>query len=163
MPVSDLAWASKVFYVYVDPKVTAVEDALPGANCGGCGYPGCAAAAVAIVEGQAPANCCVGGGPDVQKAVAAVMGVTFEEKEREIAHIRCTGTIDRAERKMIYSGVLDCLAADLVHGGEKVCEEGCIGLGTCASHCPFGAIQLGPEGGPHCQSVTLHGMWNLCT
>lgn len=27
-----LAVASKVFYVYVDPKILAVDDALPGAN-----------------------------------------------------------------------------------------------------------------------------------
>ena len=44
-----LAVAARVFYVEIDPRITAVEDALPGANCGGCGYTGCAACAEAIV------------------------------------------------------------------------------------------------------------------
>ncbi len=152
-----LGIASKVFYVYVDPKVEAVEGALPGANCGGCGFPGCSAAAVAIVDGRAPANCCVGGGPKVQKAVAAILGVSFEEKEREVAHVKCTGTVDRAERKMIYSGVPECVAAAMVHGGEKVCDIGCIGFGTCAAHCPFGAITLGPDGVPVVDTLKCTG------
>jgi len=152
-----LGVASKVFYVYVDPKVEAVEEALPGANCGGCGFPGCAAAAVAIVEGRAPANCCVGGGPSVQKAVAAILGVAFEEKEREVAFVKCTGTVDRAERKMIYSGVHDCIAATLAHEGEKVCDIGCIGLGTCAAHCPFGAITMGPDNLPIIDTLKCTG------
>jgi len=42
-----LALASKIFYVYVDPKIEAVDEALPGANCGGCGLPGCSANAAA--------------------------------------------------------------------------------------------------------------------
>ena len=152
-----LGVASKVFYVYVDPKVEAVEDALPGANCGGCGYPGCAAAAVAIVEGKAPANCCVGGGPSTQKAVADIMGVAFEEKEREVAFVKCTGTVDRAEHKMIYSGVYDCAAAVMVYEGEKVCDIGCVGLGTCERNCPFDAIHIGPEGLPVVDTLKCTG------
>ncbi|MES0397200.1 MAG: (Fe-S)-binding protein, partial [Syntrophobacteria bacterium] len=56
-----LAVASKVFYVYVDPQIIEVEEALPGANCGGCGLPGCSSAAQAIIVGQLAPNACVGG------------------------------------------------------------------------------------------------------
>ncbi len=143
-----LAVASKIFAVYVDPKVLAVEEALPGANCGGCGYPGCSAAAVAIVSGKAAANCCVGGGPEVQKKVSAIMGVAMEDKEPEIAHVKCTGTVDKSERKMIYSGVHECTAAVMVAGGDRVCNIGCVGFGTCAANCPFDAIRMSPEGIP---------------
>jgi len=80
-----LALASKVFYVYVDPKIEAVEDALPGANCGGCGLPGCGSNAVAIVAGKASASSCVAGGPDVNAEIAMLMGVAISLKEPEIA------------------------------------------------------------------------------
>jgi len=143
-----LSIASKLFAVYVDPKVMEVEAALPGANCGGCGYPGCSAAAVAIVSGKAPANCCVGGGPSVQVAVSAIMGVAMEEKESELAHVKCTGTVEKSDRKMIYSGVHECTAAVMVAGGDRVCNIGCVGFGTCAANCPFDAIHLSENGIP---------------
>ncbi len=47
-----LVIASKAFYVYEDPTVLAIDDALPGANCGGCGYPGCMPNAQAIAQGK---------------------------------------------------------------------------------------------------------------
>ena len=79
-----LALASKMFYVYVDPKIEAVDDALPGANCGGCGQPGCSANAAAIVEGKASASSCVAGGPEVAEEIAAIMGVKLEAREPDI-------------------------------------------------------------------------------
>jgi len=82
-----LGIASKVFYVYVDPKVVAVDECLPGANCGGCGYAGCSECAVAIVAGDAPPNACKVGGDDVAEAIAAVLGVSAETAERDIASI----------------------------------------------------------------------------
>ncbi|MFH1090427.1 MAG: RnfABCDGE type electron transport complex subunit B, partial [Pseudomonadota bacterium] len=140
-----LGYAAKIFYVKVDPKVAEVEQNLPGANCGGCGYPGCAAAAVAIAEGRAPANLCVAGGPTVWTAVAGVMGVAVEMREREVARVKCRGGTSRAERKFDYLGITDCRAAVLLAGGDKICDVGCLGLGTCQANCPFGAITLGPD------------------
>jgi len=143
-----LALASKIFYVYVDPKILEVESALPGANCGGCGYPGCAGAAEAIATGKAPANICVGGGPDVQARVAEIMGVELLEAEPEIAQPGCYYGTDKADLKYIYDGFGDCRAAMLLDGGPKVCSVGCIGLGTCVSACPFDALSMGSDGLP---------------
>ncbi len=143
-----LSMASKVFYVYVDPKVEAVGEALPGANCGGCGLPGCSANAEAIVQGRASASSCVAGGPDVAAEIAAIMGVKIEAREPDIALPGCRYGLADAELKYLYNGVQDCRAAMLLSGGTKVCYAGCLGLGTCAAACPFGAISMGPDNLP---------------
>ncbi len=143
-----LAAASKIFYVYVDPKILAVEDVLPGANCGGCGLPGCSSNAEAIVAGKASPNSCVAAGPDVAQAIAAILGVSVEAKEPDIALPDCTYSVGEAETKFIYDGLNDCRAAALISGGMKVCRIGCLGLGTCARACPFDAITMGPNGLP---------------
>ncbi|MCJ7829788.1 MAG: RnfABCDGE type electron transport complex subunit B [Desulfobacterales bacterium] len=143
-----LAVASKVFYVYVDPLIVAVEDALPGANCGGCGLPGCGANAEAIVAGKASPNSCVAGGPDTVAAVAAVLGVSVEAKEPDIARPGCYYGVQDADLKYEYDGLSDCRAVALLGGGMKVCTIGCLGLGTCAKACPFNAISMWPENLP---------------
>ncbi|MFO7965047.1 MAG: RnfABCDGE type electron transport complex subunit B [Desulfobacterales bacterium] len=143
-----LAAASKVFYVYVDPKVLAVEDALPGANCGGCGFPGCSSNAEAIVAGKSPPTSCVAAGADVAEAVAAILGISVEAKEPDIALPGCTYGVAEAKTKFLYNGINDCRAAALISGGMKVCTIGCLGLGTCARACPFDAITMGPDGIP---------------
>ena len=79
-----LAIASKIFFVYVDPKILDVEAQLPGANCGGCGMPGCSANAEAIVAGKAAPNSCVAAGPETAEAIAAILGVSVEAKEPDI-------------------------------------------------------------------------------
>ncbi len=151
-----LGVAAKVFYVEVDPLAEAVEEALPGANCGGCGYAGCASAALAIASKKAPANICVGGGPEVGEAVAAILGVEVTYREPEIAKPDCTYGVGRADMRYQYDGVKDCRAAALLAGGSKECPIGCLGLGTCAAVCPFGAITMGPD---HLPQVDP----NLCT
>lgn len=143
-----LAVASKVFYVYVDPQIIEIEEALPGANCGGCGLPGCAAAAQAIVVGQLAPNACVGGGPDVHEKVGEILGVEVELKEPEIAQIGCRYSVAKADIKFLYDGVNDCRAAMLLNGGAKECPIGCIGLGSCVKACPFGALSMGDDGLP---------------
>ncbi len=143
-----LAVASRVFYVYVDPKIIELEEALPGANCGGCGLPGCAAAAQAIVVGQLAPNACVGGGPEVHVAVAEILGVEVELREPEIAQIGCRYSVEKADLKYLYDGFNDCRAAMLLNGGSKECPIGCIGLGSCVRVCPFGALSMGDDGLP---------------
>jgi NADPH-dependent glutamate synthase beta subunit-like oxidoreductase/Pyruvate/2-oxoacid:ferredoxin oxidoreductase delta subunit len=143
-----LAIASKIFYVYVDPLILEVDDALPGANCGGCGLPGCTSNAEAIVAGKAAPNSCVAAGPEVAEEIAAIMGVAIEAKEPDIARPGCTYGVQDADIKYIYRGLKDCRAAAYLSGGMKVCTIGCLGLGSCAKACPFDAIIMGPEGLP---------------
>jgi Na+-translocating ferredoxin:NAD+ oxidoreductase RNF subunit RnfB len=143
-----LGIASRVFYVYVDPKVKAVEELLPGANCGGCGYAGCADCAAAIVVGDAPCTACVASSEETYTAIAKVLGKTVEVKEKEVAWIMCRGTKDKAKRRFQYMGIEDCRAAIVVAGGDKVCSYGCLGLGTCVRNCPFGALSMGEDGIP---------------
>ena len=143
-----LALASKIFYVYVDPKIEEIEDALPGANCGGCGLPGCGANAVAIVSGKASPASCVAGGEELAAEIASLMGVKLEAKEPDIALPGCTYGLQDADLQFLYSGINDCRAAALLSGGTKVCPIGCLGLGTCARACPFDAITMGPDNLP---------------
>ncbi len=152
-----LAVASKIFYVYVDPKILAIDDVLPGANCGGCGLPGCAANAEAIVAGRAAANSCVAAGSDVAEAIAGIMGLSIEAKEPDIARPGCYYGVAKADQKYHYDGLNDCRAVALLGGGMKVCTIGCLGLGTCASACPFNAIVMGPEGLPVVDEVKCTG------
>jgi len=142
-----LAVASKLLFVKEDPRIAKVEDLLPGANCGGCGFPGCSGCAAAIVAGKAAAGACVVADLESMAAIASIMGQEIEEREPEIAFRDCTGGA-RAEERFAYKGVMDCQAAHMLHGGSKICPEGCLGLGTCVSVCPFDAIHMGPEGLP---------------
>ncbi len=143
-----LAVASKVFYVYVDPKIVAVDEALPGANCGGCGYPGCSANAEAIVAGKSSPNSCVAAGEDVAEIIAGIIGASIEAREPDIARPGCTYSVEEADTKFIYDGISDCRAAALLSGGMKVCTIGCIGLGSCVRACQFGALSMGENGLP---------------
>lgn len=143
-----LALASKIFYVYVDPRIEAVDEALPGANCGGCGYPGCSSNAVAIVRGENTPGSCVAAGPEVAEEIATVLGVKLEAREPDIALPGCTYGLQKADLKYLYAGIPDCRAAVLLGGGSKVCPIGCVGLGTCARACPFDAINMGPDNLP---------------
>ena len=143
-----LAVAAKMFYVFVDPKIEAVTEALPGANCGGCGFAGCGANAEAIVKGKSSASSCVAGGQDVAAAIAAVLGVSIGAREPDFARPGCTYGVQDADLKFLYDGVRDCRAAVLLSGGSKVCPIGCVGLGTCARACPFDALSMGTDNLP---------------
>lgn len=140
-----LAIASKVFYVYVDPKIEEVEAALPGANCGGCGFAGCAANAAAIVAGKASPNSCVAASKEVIEKIARILGVSVSMKEPDLARPNCTYGYDKADLQYEYSGIMDCRAQAILGGGSKVCPIGCLGLGTCVRACPFGALSIGPD------------------
>ncbi len=143
-----LAFASKIFYVYVDPRVTAIEEVLPGANCGGCGYPGCSANAEAIVAGKSSPDSCVASSADVAVIIAGLMGVTIGEKEPEVSQPGCHYGLDDADIKYDYEGVKDCRAAAMLAGGMKICNIGCLGFGTCVTACKFDALSMGDDGLP---------------
>ncbi len=143
-----LVIASKAFYVYEDPKVVAIDDVLPGANCGGCGFPGCNANAQAVVDGESDVNSCVAAGSDVAMAIAAIMGVSVSDKEPEFAGSGCYYGNADADLNYIYHGVRDCRAAVMLMGGMKVCRIGCLGLGTCVTACQFDALSIGEDGLP---------------
>jgi len=142
-----LGIAAKVFFVKEDPRLVELEGAMPGANCGGCGYAGCAGAAEAVLKGEAEANVCVAGGEDAAIGVAGIMGLEIALGEKQVAELICQGGI-RAEEKYRYKGVTDCRAAMMLYGGEKTCSLGCLGFGTCVKSCLFGAIHMGKDGIP---------------
>ena len=73
-----LAYASKKFEVEVDPKVEAILAVLPGANCGACGYPGCAGYASGVALEGAKMTLCAPGGPKVIEKLGEIMGVAVE-------------------------------------------------------------------------------------
>lgn len=104
-----LGFAGKVFAVEEDPKLGEVTEALPGANCGGCGFPGCGGCAAAIVAGKAPVNACPVGGSAVAAKIAEIMGVVAEEKEPTAAFVKCGGNCDTAKNKYEYFGMDDCV------------------------------------------------------
>ena len=138
-----IAFTAKKFAVESDPRIEEVQAMLPGANCGGCGFAGCADMADAIVsKGASPALCTACSENDV-KAISEFMGVTAEMQEKKVAVVLCSGTISKAARKAQYNGVMDCRSASRVAGGGgKACRFGCIGYGSCARACPFGAIEV---------------------
>jgi len=142
-----LSLASKIFYVYEDPRIAQVEGNLAGANCGACGYTGCSAAAVAVVEGKAPPGVCVIAGPESAGNVAAVMGVDPGNAETQISYNTCTGG-DRALDKYNYTGIQSCRAISMLYGGERSCGRGCLGYGDCVSACEFDALTIGSAGYP---------------
>lgn len=138
-----LGIANKKFEVEVDEKEVAVREFLPGNNCGGCGYAGCDALAAAIAKGEAPVNGCPVGGAAVADQISAVMGVSSGASEKKVAFVKCAGTCDKTERKYNYYGIPDCKEAVVAPGkGEKKCDYGCLGYGSCVKACQFDAIHV---------------------
>lgn len=137
-----LSFASKVFSVAVDPKVDELHRALPGANCGACGYPGCAGLASALAEGRAPVNACPIGGQKVADHVAEILGLNSTSVEKNVAVVLCQGDCDKAKDKYIYEGIQDCRISAKLADGQKACSYGCLGCGTCYNVCPFDAIEM---------------------
>ena len=120
-----LGVAGKKFAVEVDEKEVAIREALPGNNCGGCGYPGCDGLAAAIAKGEAPVNRCPVGGEPVGKIIAGIMGQEAVETARQVAHVKCSGTCDKAKEEYVYTGVEDCEMLPFVpNGGAKACTSG---------------------------------------
>lgn len=137
-----LAIASRVFAVKTDERVEQINEVLPGANCGGCGYSGCGALAEAIVKGAAPANACRAGGEVCARKIGEIMGVDVTAQAPVQARVLCSGSCGNAKTKCRYEGVQDCIAADRMYGGDKACPAGCMGLGTCVEVCRYDALHV---------------------
>lgn len=143
--------ASK-FRVFEDPKIDEVEEALPSANCGGCGYPGCRAFAEATVKSAKEnksiegLNCPVGGN-DVMQTVGNILGLAVDATDPMIAVVRCNGSFAHTPAKVKYEGATSCAFAHALYGGEGGCQYGCLGLGDCVAACNFDAIHMNPETG----------------
>ena len=137
-----LAIASRIFAVEVDARVEQITEALPGANCGGCGYSGCAGLADAIVKGEAKPNACNSCSKAGIKQIGVIMGMEVEEAIPLHAHVMCSGNCHTAVYKYHYEGATDCIAAERLGGGDKECANGCIGLGTCVAACKYDAIHV---------------------
>ena len=137
-----LAVAAKVFEVEVDPRLPEIQACLAGANCGGCGYPGCGGCAEAILAGKAPVTACAPAGPENAAKIAAIMGMEAPSGDKMVAHVLCNGGCN-AKDNFEYRGVKDCLAATKVCGGDaKACKYGCFGFGSCVAACKFDAIHV---------------------
>lgn len=134
---------AKKFALKQDSRFPIVRDALPGANCGGCGYAGCDAYAKAIVNEGADINLCSVGGNEASKRIAAAMGMEASAAIERVAFVACGGNDDVAKDKLRYTGVTHCLEAMMIPGqGPKACTYGCLGFGTCVHECPFDAIHI---------------------
>jgi len=143
-----LGFFREKFKVERDPKIDEVREALPGANCGGCGYPGCDGYAEAVATGRAPTTKCTAGGSATAEAVSKIMGVDAA-REDVVSVLLCQGTKDVAVSKGEYVGVQTCRAAKLSTGSVKACSWGCQGFGDCVNVCKFDALAMGEDGLPH--------------
>ncbi len=137
-----LSIAGHFFRVAEDPRKDKILKILPGANCGGCGYAGCANYADAIVDKGASCNKCPVAKEEGARAIGAIMGADANALRPMVAHIRCSGSHDIANKKYTYYGMNDCLAASRLLGGYMTCQYGCLGFGNCVKKCPQNAISI---------------------
>ena len=142
---------SKKFAVHEDPRLAQVAEILPGANCGGCGYPGCSGMAAALVKGADAGSLeglyCPVGGAGVMGLVADLLGMAVANTEPKVAVVRCNGTCEMRPRIAEYNGLRTCTAMNSCSAGETACGYGCLGCGDCVKACAFGAITMNPETG----------------
>lgn len=135
-----LELASKYFVVQKDEKTETIKECLPGANCGGCGYAGCAAYAEAIAKGKAAPNLCAVCTEENLKKICGLIGKNVSASAPQKAYVSCRGTCEAVSLKYEYYGIDDCFAASLVAKGQKECNYGCLGFGTCVGFCVRNAI-----------------------
>lgn len=141
-----LYFASQKFKVYEDPNIALVEDALPAANCGGCGYPGCKGFAEACVKADSLDGLrCPAGGDEVMTKVAAILGKEAQSAVPMIAVVKCNGTCENRPLVNMYDGASSCAIASALYGGETGCSYGCLGFGDCVNACTFDAIYINPQ------------------
>lgn len=142
---------SKKFAVQEDPRQGQVVELLPGANCGGCGFPGCSGMADALVKaadkGSLDGLLCPVGGQEVMGKIANLLGMAIANTEPMVAMVRCNGTCELRPRIAEYNGLRNCKAMNACGAGETACGFGCLGCGDCVSACQFDAIHMNSETG----------------
>jgi electron transport complex protein RnfB len=143
-----IAVANKKLYVFEDPRIDQVEDMLPHANCGACGFPGCRPFAEALVSGQVLPGKCSVSSDEGRAAIASFLGVSLGAEEKRVARLACNGGKNVAINQAYYKGVNTCQAATLISGGGKACSWGCLGYGDCEVVCDFDAISMNEFGIP---------------
>lgn len=137
-----LTFAESKFAVQVDEREARVREAVSGANCGVCGYPGCDAFAAAVVRGEAPINGCIPGGAKAKAALSEIMGLNAEGKEPMTARVLCLGDNDTVRARYEYTGYKSCRLASQLSGSPKKCYVACLGQGDCVRACKFDAITI---------------------
>lgn len=137
---------SQRFKTIEDPRIEQVLEALPAANCGGCGFPGCNGFASAIVKSDTMDGFyCPVGGQTTMDNIARILGRTADVSTKKIAVVRCNGSCEHRPRTNIYDGAPNCAIAATLYGGDTGCSFGCLGLGDCVDSCLFDAIHINPE------------------
>lgn len=140
-----LYWASQKFKVFEDPRIDKVEEVLPAANCGGCGYPGCRNfAEVCVKTDNLDDLFCPVGGNECMSSVAKVLGREVSEKDKMIAVVKCNGTPKYRNKTTVFDGAMNCTIQSNLYAGETDCQYGCLGLGECADACDFDALYMDP-------------------
>lgn len=152
-----LGIADKKFAVEIDARVPEITECLGGANCGACGYAGCAALAEAIVRGEAEPNTCPASKGEKMARISELMGVEASEKAPVAATLICMGDCETAAVRYEYDGVPNCRIANGLAGGPKKCTWACIGMGDCIKDCKFGAITMGKNGLPQFNKAKCTG------
>ena len=143
--------AGKKFAVHEDERIGKVAEVLPGANCGGCGFPGCSGFAGACVKaadkGSLEGLLCPVGGQPVMEQVAGILGMQAEASAPKVAVVRCNGTCESRPRIAEFDGARSCRVQQMLGSGETACAYGCLGCGDCVAACKFDAIHMNPETG----------------
>jgi len=146
--VTLLVLAHRKLHVEEDPRIDQVEEMLPHANCGACGYPGCRPFAEALVVGQALPGKCTVSDEAGRAAIADFLGVEVGAEEKRVARLACAGGVNVARNRAHYVGLGTCRAAAQVAGGGKGCFWGCLGLADCEVVCDFDAISMNAQSLP---------------
>jgi RnfABCDGE-type electron transport complex B subunit len=136
-----LGWANKTFHVEVDPRQERVLAALPGTNCGGCGYVGCNEYAEAVVHKGERVDKCTVGGKSCAEEVAKILGVELKPSWPARPIVHCGARYDDRLKRNEYLGEQTCSAANLISGVQG-CAYGCLGLDDCELACAFDAIHV---------------------
>ena len=142
-----LTVSSAFFGVKEDERIQAVRDALPGANCGACGFSGCDGYAKALCEGKTTeTNLCVPGGDGTSIEIAEILGLEAADVVEQVAYVACNGLCLPEEKKYFYDGPKTCKAATLLYSGDNYCTFACLGYGDCIKVCPRNAIHRNDKG-----------------
>ncbi len=139
-----LAIAAKKLCVATDPRVDEVFSKLPGANCGACGKAGCMGFAEGLIQGTCTVEKCPVTEMEKRIEIAGLLGQEVKQKVRTVAVLHCGGG-KKVKGRFKYDGIKDCIAVNLIQGGQKACVFGCLGFGTCVRACSFGAITMGED------------------